>query len=337
MINGYFQALKELNQHIQLLQPDFKPKSYLNLAVQRLTFNKTLLPQSLDEFDVLIGSDFDGFTISHFKGTKVVFNAGILADIVRFERGKIAKILSHLARRECQNVQSAKLVIVPSAYTAKKVAELYRVSPDKIRIIPMGFDHSFWAKLRQKVKVKTRKPPGILCVARQYPRKGIDDLLKSFALVLNKMPQARLTIVGGGPQEKANKELAQSLKIWHTVTFTGDLTDQKRLAEYYANADVFCLPSKHETFGLVFLEAMYFGLPIVAYRSTAVPEVVGKKEGILCTTGNVEEISQNLLTLLQNSTLRQKMGEAGRKKVNKFSWKISAERLLENLQQIKTE
>ncbi len=327
MVLGYAAAFKSLGHQVKIFHPQFKVKSYLNLAVKRLAFNKNL-SFSRDRFDLVLVSDFDGFALKHLNVPKIALNAGILADIIRFETGQTRQTLTHLAKRECQNVKSSDLVVAPSQYTASKIKEYYQVEDQKIAVVPLGIDLPFWKSLRKNSAPIKNNNIHILCVARHYPRKGMADLLKAFQKLIATNVPAHLTLVGGGPQLNHNQRLAEQLKILANVTFVGDLGDQQQLAEYYQSADIFCLPTYHETFGLVFLEAMFFGLPIVAYASTAVPEVVDRDCGFLCPPGDVDCLSKKLLILAQNEQLRKIMGQKGKLNVERFSWLNSAKELL---------
>ncbi len=331
MITGFCETLKQLGFPVALIHPEFNPASYLNLAVQRLRFNKHL---NLDGYDLVIGSDFDGFTLTRNQPLKIVLNGGILADIVRFEQGLTQRILRHLSLRECQNVRSAAFTVVPSQYTAQKVQELYGIGRERIRIIPPGIDHLYWQNLLETAEKADHNPPTILCVAKQYPRKGISDLIKALPTVLHSVPNVRLRLVGAGPQWEQNKRLAHEIGVSHRIDFVGDVNDDALLARYYRNAHVFCLPTYHETFGLVFLEAMAAGLPVVTYAATAVPELVSPEEGLLAPPGDVARLAQNLVTLLLNQTLRQRLGRAGRRKVSRFSWQNSARKLISALESL---
>ncbi len=324
MITGYAQALKAFGLPVDVIHPSFKATSYRNMALQRLRFNRTL---NLGHYDLLIGSDFDGFTFRHGTIPKIVLNGGLLADIVRFEQGQIRRVLELLAGRECQNVRSALWVVVPSAYTARKVEEYYRVPREKIAVIPLGIDAQRWTQLLARAPEESSCPPTILCVAKQYPRKGIGDLIRAFPLVRKKIPEVRLRLVGAGPEFENNRALAQKLGLENIVEFAGDVGDDVRLAAYYRNADIFCLPSYHETFGIVLLEAMTAGLPVVAYRATAVPEVVDESAGILSDPGKIDLLAQNLVTLLFDAQRRQEMGRAGQKRAERFTWQVAGKQL----------
>ena len=251
-----------------------------------------------------------------------------MADIVRFETGRNAKILSHLARREQQNLQKAVAVIVPSLYSAKKVCALYHVPEKIVHIIPLGNDYEQWQRYPDQTEKKNKHGKTVLCVARQYPRKGVADLIKAFAMLRKKTSDYYLWIAGGGPQLDANRRLAEELGITKVVRFFGDVTDRLKLAALYKNSDLFCLPSYHETFGLVYLEAMASGLPVVAYRTTAVGEVVSEDTGILLPPGDIPQLAEAIYFLLENPNQRRILSIAGKMKAKKMTWHNSAERLL---------
>ncbi len=329
MIQGYATAFKQLGHRVKIFHPQFSASSYLNLAVRRLAFNRAIQTAVFSHFDLVLASDFDGFCLQHLPIPKIVLNAGILADIVRFEQGKTARILQHLAHRECQNVLSAQRVVTPSQYTAQKVVHHYGLSPQNVTAIPLGIDHQFWQQMSSRVPPASPKETTILCVARHYPRKGIADLLQAFARVIQHASHVRLVLVGGGSELPKNRARAKQLKLLNKVTFVGDLANQQQLASFYQQADIFCLPSYHETFGLVFLEAMMFGLPIVTYASTAIPEVVSADLGFLCEPGDIDSLAEKLLTLVNHRELRIQMGRQAQKYVRQFSWQRAARSLLQ--------
>jgi len=114
----------------------------------------------------------------------------------------------------------------------------------------------------------------VLCVCRLVPKKGVDVLIRAFALLAHEDAGARLVIAGDGPEMPVLQSLARTLGIAQAVTFTGSV-DRQALSNLMANASVFCLPSRKEPFGIVLLEALSFGLPVVATAVGGVPEVLG--------------------------------------------------------------
>jgi glycosyltransferase involved in cell wall biosynthesis len=150
----------------------------------------------------------------------------------------------------------------------------------------------------------------LIYIGSLTPRKQVDVLLQAFARVLERRPNARLTIVGGGPQDGRLRQLAASLGIAGAVTFTG------LLAEYpfqlLAASDIFVSASEAESFGLVFVEAMCMGLPVVACTVGGIPEVVAHGEtGVLVPSGDPEAFAAAIESLAADSELRVRMGQAG--------------------------
>lgn len=145
-------------------------------------------------------------------------------------------------------------------------------------------------------------------------RKRVDVLLRAFAIVRDKSPTARLVAVGGGALENSSKKLASELQLDDVVHFTG-LTVQYPF-EFLKRSDILVSASESESFGLVFAEAMSFGLPIVACRVGGIPEVVADGEtGLLVEANDPKAFAAALLTLLEDRQLRTQMGEAGLQRV----------------------
>ena len=134
--------------------------------------------------------------------------------------------------------------------------------------------------------------------ARLIPSKGIEILLRAASGILSVYPHVRLLIAGSGPQESGLKELARILGVEAQVVFTGRGSD---MHNYYAAFDIFVLPTLTEGLGITVLEAMSFGLPVIASSVGGIPEfVIHKKNGILVQPGNVFELRTALQFLLDN-------------------------------------
>jgi glycosyltransferase involved in cell wall biosynthesis len=139
-------------------------------------------------------------------------------------------------------------------------------------------------------------------------------------VVLGEVPDAYLRIVGGGPMLPVLRKQVESMGLEKSVVFTGELATDDEVRMEFFKADVFALPSLQEGFGLVFLEAMAAGLPVVAARAAATPEVVPDGEvAILFRPGDVGALADALIHLLKNEKLRKQMGRAGRNRVRRYS------------------
>jgi glycosyltransferase involved in cell wall biosynthesis len=153
--------------------------------------------------------------------------------------------------------------------------------------------------------------PLALAVGRLIEQKDHATLLRAFARVRSTLPQARLAILGAGPLEGETRALAQQLGLENAVSLPGR-TD---IRDWLDRADVFVHTSRWEGFGIVLLEAMLAGLPVVATRVSAVPEVVADGQtGILVEVGDVDGLATSLGALLADRERAAALGEAGRRR-----------------------
>ena len=330
MLQGFASAFRNLGQRCTIIHPRRAAADFKQFSAQRLEFNRQLQEKELGSYDLVIGSDFDGFSVDP-AGVKdyLVLNGGLLADVARFEKGENREVLLMQAEKEKINAQKARLVFVPSKYSARMLTRYYQIPEEKIRVVPLGVNLKEWASLADKSAPPAKKGQTILCVARQYARKGIPDLIQAFDYLLQKEPALRLDLVGGGPEMEHDMQLAKDLQLSEKVRFYGDVSDRKTLAAIYKKSALFCLPSHHETFGLVFLEAMAFGLPVVGYNAAAVAEVVGKENGFLVKPGAISELAGRMEELLTDKNLAVWMGRNGYLKAKEMSWQRSAASFLE--------
>jgi len=146
--------------------------------------------------------------------------------------------------------------------------------------------------------------------------------VKNLPVVLNvfnevqKLIPARLVLVGDGPERESTERQAHALGIERKVSFLGD---QEDVADLLPMADVFLLPSQHESFGLAALEAMSCGVPVVGSRIGGLPEVIEhEKTGFLCDPNDVECMKAIVFSLLKDEPLRREIGQASRERVERL-------------------
>jgi glycosyltransferase involved in cell wall biosynthesis len=171
----------------------------------------------------------------------------------------------------------------------------------------------------------TDAAPTILFVGREFERKGGDLVLRALERVREALPRARLLVVGtrvpgGDPPGVRSLGLLRK----------EDPTDWERLLHAYRSAHVFCFPTRYEPFGIVVLEAMLFGLPCVATRTGAIPEmVVDGQSGFLVSPEDVDALAAHLLTLLRDPDLAGRLGRNGQKRAEQnFTWSAVASKML---------
>ena len=296
----------------------------------RWRYNRALLRRPPDA-DVVIGVDLDGYQWARRRSPGVRYGVmlkGIIADELTNERGLVRALLTLQARWERANVHRADRVIVPSRYSARVAQAVYDVPPDRISVVPEPIDLAEWSRRFAESPRRTSGPSTVLSVARMYPRKRLDDLIHATAQLSSRIPDVRVRIVGDGPESVRLRSLTTRLGLTAVVTFLGEVT-RSQLAVEYVGADCFCLPTVQEGFGLVFAEAMAAGLPIVACRAAAVPEIVEDgRTGLLVSPKAPDELAKAMENVLTNATLRTALGAAGRRRVEAFDLDRVAARLL---------
>jgi glycosyltransferase involved in cell wall biosynthesis len=224
------------------------------------------------------------------------------------------------------------VVVSTSRYSRARIVEAYGVPVAKVVIVPELIDLPAWETETRPQGGTEADPPAILTVAHMYPRKNLGLLLKAFARLRDAGVAFQGWIVGNGPSRQVWERLRDSLALQDRVTFLGTLS-RRQLVERYRRAAIFCLPSRQEGFGIVFLEAMACGKPVVAARAGAVPETVADGEcGLLLDPDDPEALARALTALLRDPDLRQEMGEAGRRMVKRYGADRVAACFLETIQ-----
>lgn len=217
-----------------------------------------------------------------------------------------------------RTITHTPFVIAPSEYV-RQTAINAGVAPNRISV---QFETTPLKKfniprdplsLRAELNIPADAPI-VVSVGRLDPGKGHIPLINAFAQVHKQLPEARLLIIGSSftrdGYEQQLKQRVVDLGLSERVIFIPWRSD---LSAVYAGADVFCLMSENEAFGLVFLEAMSGGLPVVSCRSGGIPEIVRHNEtGLLSQPGDVATLTTHMLTLLRDRELAERMGHAGR-------------------------
>src|SRR5262245_5547650 len=159
-------------------------------------------------------------------------------------------------------MRGAHRIVACSAAMARRTAEVFPEVRGKVTVVYNGLDLSDYSDTHEAPALPK---PYILCVCRHVYKKGVDTLLRAFALVRRECPTTALVLVGDGPLFNEHRELARALQIDDRVVFAGSVA-HKEVASFFQACTLFALPSRAEPFGLVILEAAYYQKGIVCTR-----------------------------------------------------------------------
>lgn len=223
---------------------------------------------------------------------------------------------------------------VNSSFTKEKLLKfLGKKKRNKIMVIPFGI--TLKELKEEKIEKIEKEEIKILFVGRLIERKGVHILLESFAKVNKIFPKTQLIIAGDGPWRKRLEDLRDKLDIKDKVIFKGYLKSGE-LEKEYKEADIFVLPSIHdvkgdtETLGVVLIEAMEYGVPVIATNVGGIPDVVKDGyNGLLVPEKDPDALAQAIIKLVENKSIREKFVKNAKEYIKeKFGWDIIIEKLI---------
>ncbi|SHN79575.1 glycosyltransferase family 4 protein [Desulfitobacterium chlororespirans] len=199
----------------------------------------------------------------------------------------------------------------------------------KIQVINNGI-HLAEIDRAEVSRSRARDQITILSVSNLKKTKGIDLNLRALASLVKTYPNLTYRIVGDGEERKNLEALAESLDLGNHVFFLGKLPHREALQEM-AQADIFCLPSWQEGFGVVYIEAMSLGIPVIGVKGEGIEDVIDPGiNGLLVRPHEVEDLAEALESLLKSPDYARRLAEAGKATVLAgFTWEHNAARTIE--------
>lgn len=315
-------------------------KNRLFGKIQVLAF---VIAEFLSTISILAKNDFD---VIHANW---ILPQGLIAVIAKFIFKKPVVVTVHgtdiFALKKLNFVKAfilkhCDLCTANSSATYEAVLSVYPQT--NVKIVPMGVEIKMFDPKKRDESWRQRfgkDPKIIMGVGRLIKWKGFEYLVRALPYVLNKFPQAKLVILGKGPEEQNLKNLGRKLGLVldKNLFFPGTFGPDK-LPQIYASSDIVVSPSitiastgEKEGQGNVVLEARASGTPVVASRSGGLVDTVdGKTNGLLFEERDYKQLAINIVGILSNKNLRQKLSIDGLKFVReKYTWKITSSRFCE--------
>jgi glycosyltransferase involved in cell wall biosynthesis len=255
--------------------------------LRRTLYNFQCMFSKIDKNAIIHAHTFDGFLIKRACAAYVTTLHGIMADESKYLRSSRARIPQAIyAPLEGQNCRRADRCTTVSEYSKKRAVELYNLDSSKVDVVPPCTNLSHFRPAKSEFK----KDRSILFVGHIHRRKGLDILLRALQLI--KRDEVRLRVIGNGPDLSYTMLLTDQLGLSNQVQFLGDVSEND-LVSYYQTSSVLCVPSLHEAFGQVAVEAQACGRPVVASRTGGLAEAVACKD-LLVPPGDPDALAKVL-------------------------------------------
>ena len=310
----------------------------LNFAMIALA---TKIIREKGTFDIIHSHDWLTTFIS--KTLKMSYDIPIISTIHATEYGRNNGIKTemqmYISSTEWMLTQESHRVIVCSEYMKKEVTNILHTPLEKISVIPNGVnsdEFEFKADLKEfRNNYAFEDEKIVFYIGRHVFEKGIHLLIEAVSKILNGHEKTKFIIGGRGPMTDELKERVNSMGLSNKVAFVGYLEDQVR-NKLYRVADVAVFPSLYEPFGIVALEAMSAGCPVVVSDTGGLSEIVQhEKTGLKCYTGSPQSLVDNVLKILNDEELRKSIKENALNEIHeKYTWNRIASRTVEVYQSV---
>jgi L-malate glycosyltransferase len=268
-----------------------------------------------------------GCFLSRVSGKKNVLN--ILGGDIYDPTKKLSPHRNFFLRWVVRRVlNSSDLVIAESNDIATRAKSIYRPKKD-ILVCPIGFSKPPCDPVREKVTSRVDDKIHLISVGRMVKRKGFDFLIRALAMLKDIENHVHLTLVGDGPELKSLKQLSKELKVRNNITFTGSLPDEDKF-RLLSSSDICVLPSIHEGFGIVLLEAMYYGLAVISTNRGGQTDIIKNgKNGILVPIGDEKSLADAIRELTLDTDKRKKIGSYNKDDIKNYEISTTTRKLVD--------
>jgi len=263
-------------------------------------------------FDVIHAHDWMSFPAGMFA--KELAGTPLIAHVHSLESDRAGdKADPRIVAVERAGLEACDQIVCVSESTARAIRERYGIDGDRIRVVHNAVE----ARGSMPTSSSKRKGQCVLFMGRITQQKDPATFLEAAALVLRAVPTARFVLAGDGDLLPDMVELSLKLGLERAVRFTGFLGEAE-VDAMYEHADVFVMPSRSEPFGLVSLEAMSHGVPVVATRGSGVLETLSS--ALVVEPGDAAGLAEQVVALLTQPELREAVLATGATEVRNASW-----------------
>ncbi|MEI6040024.1 MAG: glycosyltransferase family 1 protein [Candidatus Berkelbacteria bacterium] len=332
LLSTHFRESKEKNEHLKdFIAPNVKikrlklPGDFKELA---WGWPYALYENIYNKSDILLAPSFFEVHLA-YKTPQVVIIHDMATFLFPEQRGQ--EVSARHNKRVKKVCTKAKKIIAISESTKNDIIKFLKINPERIEIVGPGLTQfPEKGKLPSNLKSKSY----ILFVGTLEPRKNLKGLVQAYRLLSEDLREKYPLVIVGAKGWNTAFEL-EEIKETKGVNWLGYVSDAD-LGELYRQAAIFAYPSLYEGFGLPVIEAQQYGVPVLTSNISSLPEAVGDG-GVQIDPLDINSIARGLQRLLEDKELAQSLGQKALEHAKKYSWEVSAQKILDILKEVKGE
>ncbi|MEM3396655.1 MAG: glycogen synthase [Thermoplasmata archaeon] len=266
-----------------------------------------------------------GFYAKKLYGKKVLATVHSLEPLRPWKAEQLGSGYNLSVWMEKTGLEECDRIIAVSGEMKKDIQKVYGIPENRIVVIHNGIDIEKYRKRENEALLSNLgvKKPYILFVGRLTRQKGIFELVEA----MKKVKDTLVLVTGKPDTAEIEAELAAKLKGMENIIWLNRMLSEEEIIALYSSAQLFVCPSIYEPFGIINLEAMACGAPVVASAVGGIKEVIQEgKNGVLVEPGNVESLVEGIEKVLRDDEFRARLVAEGRKRAEEFAWERIAEK-----------
>lgn len=328
LLRPYITSEKYLSSLSQLIGKNIYGDTLFE-EVERYAHEGGRIAAELDNFEIIHAHDWLTFGAGMQAQEATAKPLVVHVHATEFDRGGGQGIDERVYAIEQAGMKQANRVIAVSQLTKNIITHKYGIASSKVDVVHNGIDPS-WYRLGSPALygLEEYKKLGykvVLFVGRITLQKGVDYLLHAAKMALKHDPKILFVIAGSGDMERQIIQLAANLGISGNILFAGFVRDEK-LSAIYKSADLLVMPSVSEPFGLIALESLVHGTPVLVSKQSGVAEVL--THALKVDFWDTEEMANKIITAVRYPGLNQTLAQNGQVEAHKNSWDKAATKCL---------